>query len=326
PKLQKNLLVRSALNRAAREYLSGNRFVEVETPFMVKYTPGGARNFLVPSRLYAGHFYALAESPQLYKQMLMIAGFDRYYQIVRCFRDEDLRIDRQPEFTQIDIEMSFINQDDLFRTVEGLVFKLFRDALGVDLTERYPGGAFPRLDFAESMAKYGNDKPDLRFDLPHTDLTAQTVEHDVRGIGMLEHRAARLKRGEDRLDVPRQIVKAIRIPKEHAFSRKELQDLEKYVTQMGAKGLARAKVDEGGQWVQSPLAKTVTDAFRLAVNEAVGAEDGDMLFFQFGPEAKVQTVMANLRVHLAKKFGLIPETGSGGDWNFLWVVNPPLFE
>jgi aspartyl-tRNA synthetase len=326
PKLQKNLLVRSELSRATREFLSGQRFVEVETPFMVKYTPGGARNFLVPSRLYAGHFYALAESPQLYKQMLMVAGYDRYYQIVRCFRDEDLRIDRQPEFTQIDLEMSFINQEDLFRLVEGLMFKLFAEALGVDLHERYPDGAFPRLDFAESMAKYGNDKPDLRFGLPHTDLTSLTVEHDGGGIGMLEPIAARFKTGEDRLDLPKQIVKAIRIPKEHAFSRKELQDLEKYVTQMGAKGLARAKVDEGGQWVQSPLAKTVTDGYRVAVNEAVGAEDGDMIFFQFGPEAKVQTVMANLRVHLAKKFGLIPETGSGGEWNFLWVVNPPLFE
>src|SRR5690606_21949517 len=157
-------------------------------------------------------------------------------------------------------------------------------------------------------------------------ITALTVEHDGGGIAMLEPIAARFKSGEDRLDLPKNIVKALRVPKEHTFSRKELQDLEKWVMSMGAKGLARAKVDEGGQWVQSPLAKTVTDAFRLAVNEAVGAEDGDMIFFQFGPEAKVQTVMANLRVHLAKKFGLIPETGSGGDWNFLWVVNPPLFE
>ena len=325
PKLQKNLRIRSELNRAARNFLGDRGFIEIETPFLVKYTPGGARNFLVPSRLYPAHFYALAESPQLYKQMLMVAGYDRYYQIVRCFRDEDLRIDRQPEFTQLDIEMSFINQEELFSTLEGLIFRLYKDALGVDLHERYPDGRFPRLDFAESMEKYGNDKPDLRFGLPHTDLTALTVEHGGGGIPMLEPIAEGFKSGNDRLDLPKNIVKAIRIPAEHTFSRKELQELEKYVVQMGAKGLARAKV-EGGEWVQSPLAKTVTPEFREAINAAVGAEDGDMIFFQFGPEAKVHTVMANLRVHLAKKFGLIPETGSGGEWNFLWVVNPPLFE
>lgn len=325
PKLQRNLRIRSELNRAARNFLGDRGFIEIETPFLVKYTPGGARNFLVPSRLYPAHFYALAESPQLYKQMLMVAGYDRYYQIVRCFRDEDLRIDRQPEFTQLDIEMSFINQEELFSTLEGLIFRLYKDALGVDLHERYPDGRFPRLDFAESMEKYGNDKPDLRFGLPHTDLTALTVEHGGGGIPMLEPIAEGFKSGNDRLDLPKNIVKAIRIPAEHTFSRKELQELEKYVVQMGAKGLARAKV-EGGEWVQSPLAKTVTPEFREAINAAVGAEDGDMIFFQFGPEAKVHTVMANLRVHLAKKFGLIPETGSGGEWNFLWVVNPPLFE
>lgn len=325
PKLQKNLRIRSELNRAARNFLGDRGFIEIETPFLVKYTPGGARNFLVPSRLYAGHFYALAESPQLYKQMLMVAGYDRYFQIVRCFRDEDLRIDRQPEFTQLDIEMSFVNQEDLFTTLEGLIFRLFKDALGVDLHERYPDGRFPRLDYAESMEKYGNDKPDLRFGLLHTDLTALTAEHGGGGIPMLEPIAEAFKTGNDRLDLPKNIVKALRVPAEYSFSRKELQDLEKYVVQMGAKGLARAKV-EGGEWVQSPLAKTVTPEFRRAINEAVGAEEGDMIFFQFGPEAKVHTVMANLRVHIAKKFGIIPETGSGGDWNFLWVVNPPLFE
>ena len=325
PTLQKNLRIRSELNRAARNFLGDRGFVEIETPFLVKYTPGGARNFLVPSRLYSGHFYALAESPQLYKQMLMVAGYDRYYQIVRCFRDEDLRIDRQPEFTQLDIEMSFINQEDLFTTLEGLIFRLFKDGLGVDLHERYPEGRFPRLDFAESMEKYGNDKPDLRFGLEHTDLTALTVEHSGGGIPMLEPIAEGFKSGNDRLDLPKNIVKGMRIPAAHSFSRKELQELEKYVVQMGAKGLARAKV-EGGEWVQSPLAKTVTPEFRDAINAAVGAEDGDMIFFQFGPEAKVHTVMANLRVHIAKKFGIIPESGSGGDWNFLWVVNPPLFE
>src|SRR5690606_15272940 len=189
----------------------------------------------------------------------------------------------------------------------------------VDLHERFPGGTFPRLDFAESMEKYGNDKPDLRFGLPHTDITSLTVEHGGGGIGMLEPIAAKFADGTYRIDLPDEIVKAMRIPAAHAFSRKDLQDLETYVQSMGAKGLARAKVDEDGQWVQSPPAKTVTDEFRLAVNAAVGAEAGDMIFFQFGAEARVHTVMANLRVHLAKKLGLIPETGSGGDWNFLWV-------
>jgi aspartyl-tRNA synthetase len=326
PELQKNILLRSKLNHHTRSYFAESGFVEIETPYLVKYTPGGARNFLVPSRLYGGHFYALAESPQLYKQMLMVSGFDKYYQITRCFRDEDLRIDRQPEFTQIDVEMSFIDQDELFAAVEGLVFRLWKEGLGVDLHALFPDGRFPRLDFAESMAKYGNDKPDLRFGLPHTDITALTVEHGGGGIGMLEPIAEKFRSGAYRLDLPDEIVKALRIPAEHAFSRKDLTELETYVQSMGAKGLARAKVDENGEWVQSPLAKTVTEGFRKAVNEAVGAENGDMIFFQFGAETRVHTVMANLRVHLAKKFGLIPASGSGGHWNFLWVVNPPLFE
>ncbi|MDB4987162.1 MAG: Aspartyl-tRNA synthetase, partial [Myxococcaceae bacterium] len=163
PKLQKNIITRSKLNQATRGYFSGNGFIEVETPFMVKYTPGGARNFLVPSRMHAGSFYALAESPKLFKQLLMVAGYDRYFQIVRCFRDEDLRLDRQPEFTQLDVEMSFINQDDLFAIMEGYIFKIWKEILGVDLSERYPGSVFPRMKFDESMRRFGNDKPDMRF-------------------------------------------------------------------------------------------------------------------------------------------------------------------
>ena len=326
PKLQKNLMMRSRLNAEARSFFVGEGFVEVETPFMVKYTPGGARNFLVPSRMYPGSFYALAESPQLYKQLLMCAGYDKYFQITRCFRDEALRIDRQPEFTQIDVEMSFINQDDLFGVMEKLVFRLWKEVLGVDLHEKYPDGTFPRLDFDESMRRFGTDKPDVRFGLEHADLTELVVKHAGGGIPMLEPIAKKFADGTYRAELPEEIVKAMKIPADAGFSRSELDKLEKLVKSMGSKGLARAKVGEAGTWTQSPLAKTVSDDFRVAVNEALDAKEGEILLFQFGPEARVQTVMANLRLHLGKKLGLIPEVGSDGKWELLWVVNPPLFE
>jgi aspartyl-tRNA synthetase len=326
PKLQKNILTRSKLNQATRSYFSENGFVEVETPFMVKYTPGGARNFLVPSRTHVGSFYALAESPQLFKQLLMVAGYERYFQIVRCFRDEDMRLDRQPEFIQLDVEMSFINQDDLFSVMEGYIFKVWKEILGIDLHQRY-GDKFPRMTFEESMTKYGNDKPDLRFDLAHTDLTQLTVEHDGGGIPMLEPLAKKFKDGEFRKDLPEQIVKALVVPASANFSRKDLDDLEKFVRSMGAGGLARAKVAEGGSWTQSPFAKSVSDAFRTAVNAATGAKEGELILFQFGKAEQVHTVMANLRVHIAKRLGLIPESGTkDDDWNFLWIIDPPLFE
>ena len=256
----------------------------------------------------------------------MVAGYERYFQIVRCFRDEDLRIDRQPEFTQIDVEMSFINQDDLFKMMEGLIFRLWDEVLGIDLKQWYPDGTFPRLDFEESMRRFGNDKPDTRFGLEHTDLTEMVVEHAGGGIPMLEPMAQKFADGTYRKDLPEEICKAMVVPAGHGFSRKDLDKLEKYVRSMGSKGLARAKVDESGGWVQSPLAKMVTDEFRLAVNERLGAKEGDLIFFQFGAEARVHAVMANLRLHLGKKLGLIPETGSAGKWNLMWVVNPPLFE
>jgi aspartyl-tRNA synthetase len=326
PPLQRALRTRHALNHATRTFLHEQGFLEVETPFMVKYTPGGARNFLVPSRQHAGHFYALAESPQLYKQLLMVAGYDRYYQIVRCFRDEDLRLDRQPEFTQIDIEMSFINQDDLFGVLEGLVGRLWQEGLGVDLGAPYPGGVFPRMAYDESMRRFGNDKPDLRFGLEHTDLTELVVEHGGGGVPLLEPIAQKFASGEYRSELPREIVKALVVPAAHPQSRNDLDKLEQFARSMGSKGLARAKVAADGSWTQSPLAKSVTADFRTAVNGAVGATEGDLILFQFGPASKVHTVMANLRLHLGKKLGLIPETGSGGAWKFLWVVNPPLFD
>ncbi len=327
PKLQKNLMIRSQLNAVTRGYLHENRFLEVETPFLVKYTPGGARNFLVPARLYPGSFYALAESPQLFKQLLMVGGYDRYFQIVRCFRDEALRIDRQPEFTQIDIEMSFINQDDLFTMLEGLVMRLWKEALGIDLTSRYPDGKLPRLPFDEAMRRFGNDKPDLRFGLEHTDLTALVVKHEGGGVPLLQPIAQKFASGEYRTELPEEIVKAMVVPAEHSLSRKDVDALEALCKQMGSKGLGRAKVNEGGVWTQSPFAKVITDEMRDAINAEVGAKEGDLILLQWGPEARVQTVMANLRLHLGKKLGLIPEVGTeGDDWNLLWVVDPPLFE
>ncbi|MFK7991954.1 MAG: aspartate--tRNA ligase [Sandaracinaceae bacterium] len=324
--MQKNLRMRANAYRSIRNALADQGFLEVETPFLVKYTPGGARNFLVPSRLHAGKFYALAESPQLFKQLLMVAGYDRYFQITRCFRDEDLRGDRQPEFTQIDVEMSFVTQDDVFAACETLVFRLWKEVLGIDLTERYPDGTFPRLPFAESMEKYGNDKPDLRFGLPHVDLTPLVVEHKGGGITMMEPIAQKFADGTYRAELPEEIVKAMRIPAEHTFSRKQVDELEGFVKQMGAKGLGRAKVNDEGGWTQSPFAKQVTDEMRLAINAAVGAEPGDLILLMFGEEQLVHTCMANLRVHIAKKVEMIPPVGTGGEWNFLWVVDPPLFE
>ncbi|HLK39072.1 MAG TPA: aspartate--tRNA ligase [Polyangiaceae bacterium] len=326
--LQKTLRVRHRVHQVTRRYFDERGFLELETPVMVKYTPGGARNFLVPSRLHAGKFYALAESPQLFKQLYMVAGFERYFQIVKCFRDEDLRLDRQPEFTQIDVEMSFVNQDDVFRVIEGLVFRVWKEVLGVDLAALFPTGRFPQMPFEESMGKYGNDKPDLRFDLPHVDLTEAIIETGGGGVPFFSAIAQKFASGQYRRDLPAEIVKALRVPAELAgkLSRAELDKLEDFVKGMGSKGLARAKVDAEGGWVQSPLAKTITPDLRRAINAKAQAGDGDLLFFQFGREASVQTVMANLRLHLGKKLGLIPETGHGGRWRFLWVVNPPLFE
>ena len=326
PTLQKNLKTRAKAYYEIRNHFAENGFLEVETPFMVKYTPGGARNFLVPSRMHAGKFYAMAESPQLFKQLLMVAGYDKYFQITRCFRDEDLRGDRQPEFTQIDVEMSFVTQDDVFDICEKLVFRLWKQVLGIDLTERYPDGTFPRMRFEDSMRRYGNDKPDLRFGLEHVELTELVVEHGGGGIKFMEPLAAKFEDGTYRLDLPEEIVKAMVVPAEHTLSRKQVDELEAFVKQMGAGGLGRAKVAEDGGWTQSPFAKQVTDEMRLAINEATGAKAGDLILIMFGGEQLVHTCMANLRLHLGKKLEMIPEVGTGGDLSFLWVVDPPLFE
>jgi aspartyl-tRNA synthetase len=328
--LQRALRMRHRVNQATRNFLTSQGCLEIETPFLVKYTPGGARNFLVPARLHPSKFYALAESPQLFKQLFMVAGFEKYFQIVRCFRDEELRIDRQFEFTQIDIELSFVNQDDVFRLVEGVVFAIWKAALGIDLHELYPDGHFPRLNFEESMRDYGNDKPDVRFEMKHADITDLVIEHKGGGIGFFAPIADKFASGAYRRDLPAEIVKVLRVPgdpnPEKQLSRKDQDGLEQFAKGMGAGGLARAKIGPDGSWTQSPLAKSVTPEFARAVNEATGAKEGDLLLFQFGKAALVHTVMANLRVHVAKKLGLIPEVGHNNQWKFLWVVNPPLFE
>jgi len=324
--LREALKTRHRINHATRNFLSEQGCLELETPFLCRYTPGGARNFLVPSRLHPASFYALAESPQLFKQLFMVAGYDKYYQIVRCFRDEDLRLDRQPEFTQIDLEMSFVNQEDIFEMVEGVVFAIWKAALGEDLHDLYPDGHFPKLRFDESMDRYGNDKPDVRFDLPHVDLTDLVIEHDGGGIPFFQPIAEKFKSGAYRRDLPAEIVKAMVIPASAGLSRADGDKLEQLVRSMGAAGLARAKVAPDGNWTQSPLAKNITAELRTAINQATDAKAGDVICFQFGKTALVHTVMANLRVHVAKKMGLIPDVGHGGQWKFLWVVDPPLFE
>ena len=325
--LQKALQVRHRVNHATRNYLSDNGCLELETPFLVKYTPGGARNFLVPARLSQGKFFALAESPQLYKQLFMVAGFDRYFQIVKCFRDEDLRLDRQPEFTQIDIELSFTNQDEIFRLIEGLIFAIWKAALDIDLKEFYPSGRFPELEYEIAMRKYGSDKPDLRFDLPHVDLTDLIIEKSGGGVPFWSEITDKYKSGALRSDIKPEIIKALVIPASANMSRPQLEDLEKGLKEIrGFRGLARCQVGENGEWTQSPLAKSITDEARLAINAACEAKPGDIIAFQFGKETLVHTVMARLRNDVAKRMGLIPEYGHGGKWNFLWVVTPPLFE
>lgn len=312
--LQEALIKRHKLNQHVRTWFNDGGFLELETPFLVKYTPGGARNFLVPARQSPGKFYALAESPQLFKQLFMVAGFERYFQIVRCFRDEDLRLDRQPEFTQIDVEMSFVTQDDIFEIIEGLLKKLWKELAGVDIPT-----PFARMEFDESMRRFGNDKPDLRFGLEHVELTDLVRQHNGGGVPLFQ----------DALDIhgPKHgLIKAIRVPAEHALSRKDIDELETFVRGMGAGGLARAKVNEGGEWSQAPIAKAIHPDFRNAVNAACEAQPGDLLLFQFGRASLVHTVMANLRLHLGRKLKLIPEHGTDNRWNFLWVVNPPLFE
>jgi len=300
PKLQKSLITRSKITRLTRQYLGDNGFLEIETPFMVKYTPGGARNFLVPSRLNPGEFYALAESPQIFKQLLMVAGYERYFQIVRCFRDEDLRNDRQPEFTQIDIEMSFVNEQILQDMMEGLITKLWKDILGIEIAK-----PFRRMTYAEAMAKYGVDKPDLRCALELCEVTEAA-------------KTSAFKIFEDAVAAGG-IVKCLRIPANPALTRKILDGLADFTKSFGAH-CAWVKVGDAGAWTGG--LKGFADAARDQVNQVAGAGPGDTLIF-VANKAKIANATAGaLRLHLGEKLDLIRK----GEWQFMWLVDPPLFE
>ena len=300
PVLQKNLIMRSKITRTTREYLGTNGFLEIETPFMVKYTPGGARNFLVPSRLNPGEFYALAESPQIFKQLLMVAGYERYFQIVRCFRDEDLRQDRQPEFTQIDIEMSFVNELILQTTMEGLIATLWRDVLGVEI--KLP---IRRMTWHEAMDKYGVDKPDLRLDLTLCDVTEA-----CKGSGFRVFDAAIDSGG---------IVKCLRVPANDKLTRKVLDELQSFAKPFGVQGVAYARIQDGGAWTGI---KGMSDAAREAVNRHAGAVPGDTLLFVANKPKLANTCLGAVRLHIGQQLGLVRQ----GEWQFMWLVDPPLFE
>jgi len=305
PALQKNLIARSKLTTTTRRYLADHGFLEIETPFMVKYTPGGARNFLVPSRLNPGSFYALAESPQIFKQLLMVAGYDRYFQIVRCFRDEDLRQDRQPEFTQIDIEMSFVNEQILQDTMEGMIAALWKEVLGVEV--KLP---LRRMTYAEAMLHYGVDKPDLRLGLPLCEVTEpcgrsgfRVFEGVVAGGG---------------------IVKCLRVPAADAgdkLTRSFLDGLTGFAKSYGVKGVAFARIQDGGAW-QAPFAKNFSDDARNEVNRIAGAEPGDVLLFVAEKAKAANACMGGIRLHIGDKLGLIRK----GEYQFMWLTDPPLFE
>jgi aspartyl-tRNA synthetase len=302
PKLQQYMKMRSQITRVTRDYMGANGFLEMETPFMVKYTPGGARNFLVPSRLNPGKFYALAESPQIFKQLLMVAGYERYFQIVRCFRDEDLRNERQPEFTQIDIEMSFVNEHILQTTMEGLMSRLWREVLGVELPL-----PMRRMTHAEAMEKYGVDKPDLRLDLVLCDVT-----EPCRTSGFKIFEGVVASGG---------IVKCLRLPPHDKLSRSLLDGLTDFAKSFGVKGVAFARVQEGGAW-QAPFAKSFGDAARTEVNRIAGASAGDTLIFVAERAKVANTCLGAIRLHLGDRLDLIRRH----EWQFLWLTDPPLFE
>jgi len=302
PTLQKNLMMRSQITRVTRDYLGTNGFLEMETPFMVKYTPGGARNFLVPSRLNPGAFYALAESPQIFKQLLMVAGYERYFQIVRCFRDEDLRNERQPEFTQIDIEMSFVTEQILQNMMEGLIARLWKEVLGIELTL-----PLRRMTYAEAMDKYGVDKPDLRLDLTLCEVT-EAVR--TSGYGILENV---IKGGG--------IAKCLRVPKDEKLTRSILDGLDAFAKSFGAQA-AWIKVGEAGAWSGGPAAKNFSEAARQEVNRVAGAGPGDVLIFVVNKAKVANTTMGAIRLWIGDKLGLIRKN----EWQFMWLTDPPLFE
>ncbi|MBF0294413.1 MAG: aspartate--tRNA ligase [Magnetococcales bacterium] len=311
PEMQRNLLMRHKALQSIRRSLDEAGFLELETPMLTRSTPEGARDYLVPSRVNPGQFYALPQSPQLFKQLLMIGGFDRYCQITRCFRDEDLRADRQPEFTQVDLEMSFVETDDVISTVEGVVARLFREVLGVELSL-----PFPRLTYAAAMDRYGLDAPDARIRMELTDIT-----HIMRDTGFQVF--AQIARQEGRRGM-RGVVKVLRVPGGASLTRKEIDDCTTFVGIYGAKGLAWIKINgpwqEGG-W-QSPIVKFFSDAEKDALQAATGAATGDLLFFGADRQKVVNEALGRLRVKLGKELGLMDPT----PFSLLWVTEFPLLE
>ena len=308
PGMQRNLIVRHRVTKVVRDYFDAERFLEIETPTLCKYTPGGARNFLVPSRLHQGSFYAMAESPQLFKQLLMVGGYDRYMQIARCYRDEDLRNDRQPEFTQIDVEMSFIDMDDIMNLGEGMVRAVWKNILGFALPEK-----FRRMTWSEGMLKYGSDKPDLRYGMEIVELSDwaptsgfSVFQRAIEGKGVV--RALNAKKSTEIL------------------SRRTLDTLTEFAKGYGAKGLAWIKIQgdpsKAESW-QGPAAKNITEAARLELMSRMQAEDGDVLFFGADSFKVVCATLGAVRVELGTK---LLKLARGDDWQFLWIHSAPLYE
>ncbi|MEL6275536.1 MAG: aspartate--tRNA ligase [Bacteroidota bacterium] len=299
PPLQRNIIFRSQLALAVRAYLGGKNFVEVETPFLIKSTPEGARDFVVPSRLNEGQFYALPQSPQTFKQLLMVSGYDRYFQIVKCFRDEDLRADRQPEFTQIDCEISFVTQEEILNTFEGLTRHLFQELKGIEL------GEFPRMFYDDAMRLYGSDKPDLRFGMPLVELNEVAQNKGFKVFDSSE------------------LVVGICVPGKADLTRKQLDALTDWVKrpQIGAKGLVYVKCNADGSF-KSSVDKFFDQAALAEWAKVCGAEAGDLLLVISGEDEKSRKQLGTLRLHVADQFGMIPE----GSFKPLWVVDFPLLE
>ncbi|MBF0281020.1 MAG: aspartate--tRNA ligase [Zetaproteobacteria bacterium] len=305
--MQRQMELRHRVSHAARNFLHGQEFLDIETPMLNKSTPEGARDYLVPSRVYPGSFYALPQSPQIFKQLLMVAGMDRYYQIARCFRDEDLRADRQPEFTQVDLEMSFINQDDVMELAEGLIAAMFEAGMGVKLNP-----PFDRMTYAHAMDKYGLDRPDVRFGLEHVNVTQLMLDVDFKVF-----REPAEKGG---------LVKVLRVPGGNdLLSRKNIDDYTKFVGIYGAKGLAYIKVNDKTDipnGLQSPIVKNLSVEVLEKLIAATAAENGDLLFFGAGDAKMVNDALGYLRVKLGHDLGLIKKD----DHRFVWVVDFPMFE
>jgi aspartyl-tRNA synthetase len=299
--VRRNLLIRHRFMALVREFLNNEDFTDIETPFLTVSTPEGARDYLVPSRVSPGSFYALPQSPQIFKQLLMVAGFERYYQVVRCFRDEDLRADRQPEFTQLDIETSFIEEEKLFDIMERMIAKVFKEILEINLTL-----PFPALSYGEAMRRFGLDKPDIRFGMELVDISDIVA---ATGFGVFK---SALEAGG--------IVKALRVERGDRLSRKDLDELRDFAAIYGGKGVAYARIKEGGEW-QSPIAKFLVDNI-AAINERVGAVPGDVVLFAADTPRVVNDVLGNLRNSLAAKLEEIPT----GEFKFVWITDFPMFE